>query len=286
MILCCLLIVAGCGEKSEPAKSAAHITSTDKIVVTINGSPITLGYVNFNLRSAHSMKLTPEIKRQTVERMIQSELIYQAGIRLGLDKDAKYRMAVEDMRRRMENFKRMEMNRRVYNRVIAEKVKIDPADVKQYFDIHEKQIRTELHLLHLSFTDEVRAQDALEQLKQGRSFEELVEKKYQNATQGRQMPWDLGFLKWNQILPDWQDAVYKLKKGEISGIVHGKRTGFRIFKLLDKRENSDAVLKTMHSSIANRIMDIKVLAAYDRYVKNLRDQATIVKGDGWTLLDK
>lgn len=283
IILLIPISVSGCGEKAEQTAKASPI---DKIIVTVNGSPITVGDVNFSLKSAHSLKLTPEVKRKTVDGIIVNELIYQEGLRLGLDKDTKYRAAVAKKERRLKNFQRMEIARRVYNSAIAARVTISPEDVKRYFEENKKRIRTEFHLLQLVFSDEAQAQAALTRIKNGESFEAIAEKMHQEIPKGKREPWDMGFLKWNRILTDWQDAIYSLKKGEIGGVVHGKRTGFRIFKLLERREDPKVDLDRMRSSILNRLRDKKVGDAYDQFVKELRANATIVKGEGWALLEK
>jgi peptidyl-prolyl cis-trans isomerase C len=287
MIMMLFSLAAGCKEKTETKEAARKAGPSEKTIVTVNGAPITLGDVNFRLRqSHHGAKLTPEVKKQAVDEMVTQELLYQEGLRLGLDKDPKYREMVMDMRRRMEAVQRAEMARRVFNSEIAARVTITADDAKKYYEKNAGKIRTELHLEQVRFRDEGAASKALERIKGGLSFEDLAREKYPEVKGGSRAPWDLGFVRWNQIPAEWLDDVYSLKKGQVSGIVRGEKTGIRIFKLLDSRENPEADFESMRSSITNRMRDEKIREAYDKYIEGLRGKATIEKGEGWALLKK
>jgi peptidyl-prolyl cis-trans isomerase C len=292
--LCSLLVIVmlvsfagGCKGNVEKKAAAGKTGASEETIVTVNGTPITVGEVNFRLRqSHHGVKLTPEVERQTIEDMVNQELMYQEGLRLGLDMDEKYRNAVRELEMRVESIKRGEMARMLYNAKIAAKAAISDEDVKKFYEENEGNMRTELHLLQVQFPDEAPAEKALERLKGGLSFDDLARERYGDVRKGMKEPWDLGFLRWNQIPSEWLEAVYSLKTGEVSGIIRGGRTGIRIFKLLEKRENPEAGLETMRAGIANRLRDERIKEEYDRYIKGLREKAKIVKREGWKLMEK
>ena len=89
----------------------------------------------------------------------------------------------------------------------------------------------------------------------------------------------MGFLHWNQIPVEWVDAVYALKKGEISGVLSSQRSGIYIIKLVDRRKNPDAALERVSASIMNRLVDMRGREAYSHYIEELKREARIVKPD-------
>lgn len=274
---------AGCKAKPEAQKTE----ESDRTIVTVNGKPITVGDVNFLLRKSHGGELTPEVRKQAVEDAIRLELLFQKGRALGLDRDAKYRQRVLEMQRTVDYAKKVEMARLLYNADIASKVSITDEEMKKYFEENAGRIRTELHLLQLTFADVAKAEEAAARIRQGASFDELAGERFQGQkfAKGQKAPWDLGFLGWQQIPLEWHDAVYRLKEGEIA-VVTGERTGSRLIKLVGLKENSQADFESTRAAIANRLRDRKLKEANESYIEALKGQAKIVKQEGWELVEK
>jgi len=274
---------AGCKAKPEAKKTEEK----DRVIVTVNGKPITLGDVNFLLRKSHGGELTPEVRKQAVEDAIRLELLYQKGEGLGLDRDAKFRQRIIEMQRTVDYAKRIEMARLIYNTEIASKVNITDEEMKKYFVENASRIRTELHLLQLTFSDSAQAEQAATRVLQGTPFEELARERFPGMkfAKGQRPPWDLGFMGWQQLPLEWHDVAYRLKEGEL-GIVTGDRMGSRLIKLVELRENPQADFESTRASIANRLRDKKLKEANDSYVESLKGQAKIVKQEGWELVEK
>lgn len=80
-----------------------------------------------------------------------------------------------------------------------------------------------------------KAEDLLDQLKAGASFEELAKKysdDYGSAAQGG----DLGWFGRGQMVKPFEEAAFRLKKGELSGVVKSS-FGYHIIKVEGKRLN-------------------------------------------------
>jgi hypothetical protein len=61
-------------------------------------------------------------------------------------------------------------------------------------------------------------------------------------------PWDLGYLRWEQVPGVWWSTIRELNIGETSKIIRGPNGRYWIIKLIDRRENrnisyEDAELK-------------------------------------------
>lgn len=86
-----------------------------------------------------------------------------------------------------------------------------------------------IHAAHILVKDRATAEKVLAELKAGAKFEDLA-RKYSidpsNANGG-----DLGYFQRGDLLPEFENAVIKLKPGQISGIVRTK-LGYHIIKRL------------------------------------------------------
>ncbi len=263
-----LLIVSGCG-KEETREGP------DKVIALVNDTKITEAELGFRLRGSHGREPSPQLRKLALQDLVDQELLYQQGMALNLDKDKKYQSAINRMAFSMEQFKRSEMARRVYNKEIAAKVNVSEEDAKKYYDENLDKIKAELHLAQMGFMDESKAKKVLENLAAGASFEALAKQGVGKMPSKRKNAWDLGFLKWNQIPKDWQETVYGLKPGEVSGLIGGDKKRTRIIKLIEKRKAPEFDFESVKGTIMNRSRDQKVKEAYKKYIENLKSSGKV-----------
>lgn len=262
----------GCAAKKDSAGSSKK---EGKVVAKVNGIAITEEDLTLRLPASHGGRMASGIQPKTLDDLINEELIYQQGLKIGLDKDPGYQARIARIESQLAHVKRAEMARRVYNTQVAAKVEITHPEARNYYDKHVNQITTDLHLGVLSFRDKERAEEALKKVRGGAPFESIARSVMGSQVSAGREPWDLGFLSWDQIPVDYVDAVYQLKPGEVSEVVSSKRTGYQVFKLFGIRKNIKADFPSVSAVIMNRLRDIKVLEAYEQYVANLRKEATI-----------
>ncbi len=278
-ILCCLggvlaALLYGCTGKKE---SAGKPELASKILAKVNGTPITEEDLRFRLPGAHGERKASGNQQKALDDVITEELLYQQGLKIGLDKDPGYRAQVAKLEHQLAIAKRAEMTRRVYNTQVAAKIEITNSDAKNYYDKKAHQIATELHLGVISFNNKERAEEALGKIRAGAPFESIARSVMGSQVSAGREPWDLGFLSWDQIPVDFVDAVYRLKPGEVSDLVSSKRTGYQIFKLSAARKNPKADFTSLSGLIMNRLRDEKVIEAYAQYVEKLKREAKIEK---------
>jgi len=267
-------VFGGCTAKKESAKSPE---TEGKVVARVNGTPITEEDLSFRTPGAHGQRKASGNQQRALDDVISEELLYQQGLKIGLDKEPGYRAQIAKLEHQLAIAKRAEMTRRVYNTQVAAKIEITPADAKNYYDQHANQITTELHLGVISFNNKERAEEALGKIRGGATFESIARSVMGSQVAGGREPWDLGFSSWAQIPVDFVDAVYRLKRGEVSDLVSSKRTGYQIFKLFAARKNPKADFTSMSGLIMNRLRDVKVIEAYEEYVEKLKKEAKIEK---------
>jgi parvulin-like peptidyl-prolyl isomerase len=268
-------LLCGCTGKKE---SAAKPEQESKILAKVNGTPITEEDLSFRLPPGHhGERKASGDQQKALDDVITEELLYQQGLKIGLDKDPGYRAQIAKIERQLEHVKRAEMTRRVYNTQVAAKVEITHADAKNYYEKNTDQITTELHLGVISFNNKEGAEEALQKIRGGATFESIARSVMGSQSSAGREPWDLGFLSWGQIPFDFADAVYRLKTGEVSDVVSSHRTGYQVFKLFEARKNPKADFASMSGLIMNRLRDEKIIEAYKQYVENLKREAKIEK---------
>ncbi len=271
-----LVSSAGCKEQSKNV-SQSNEEQQPKVLAKVNGVPITEMDLAFKMSKAHGTSSSQQPERG-LDDVIKEELLYQQGVKLGLDKDPGYKAQIEKFERQLANMKRIEMNRRVFNTQIAAKVNITNDDVKNYYTKNESRITTDVHLGMLTFSSKEAAEAALKKIRGGATFESVAAETVgaaKAAIPGNLKPWDMGYTTWDQIPIDFVDAAYKLKPGEVSDVVSMKQTGFYLFKLFEARKNPKADLTSMAGIIMNRLREQKVTEEYVKFEEQLKRDAKI-----------
>jgi parvulin-like peptidyl-prolyl isomerase len=161
-------------------------------------------------------------------------------------------------------------------REIAKRAVISEAEAKKYFAENAARIRTELRVWQILRRKESLIDQALNDLEQGTSFEEVAGRQFPKLPKTAGAPWDLGYLRWKQVPKAWRNVVYDLKKGEVSGVIRGPNNRFWIIKLIDKRENPDITFESIKPTIMEVLKNAKIEELREKTDRDLRAKASIV----------
>lgn len=127
---------------------------------------------------------------------------------------------------------------------------------KQNVDQYRVQFRVHVEHILLKTTgktdaevEEIRkkAEDVLAKAKKGANFEDLA-KQYSEDAGNKAKGGDLGWVQEGQTVPEFQQAAFALKKGEISGLVKSM-FGFHIIKMIDREEARTRTFEEVRPSI-------------------------------------
>lgn len=250
-----------------------------KVLAMVNGTAITQEDLELSaLPKGHG---SPGISKD-LSYLIDEELMYQQGRRIGLDKDPtykKFRARLEqaghgmtsgapERVRYVSSQMRSEMARRVFDTQIASKVEVRAPEAREYFQRHRDIINTELHLGLIKFQEKDKAEQALSKLRQGTPFEKAG---------GSVAAKDLGFVPWTELPIDFVDQLYKLKPGETTAIMGSQEAGFQIIKLYASRKSPRELrFPDVSTNIMNGLQDLKIIEEHQRYLAQLKQQAKIV----------
>lgn len=109
-------------------------------------------------------------------------------------------------------------------------IKVKESEIKKRYEETQPQIKAR----HILVADEKTAKDVKAKLAKGEKFEDLA-KEVSTDTGSKEAGGDLGWFGTGAMLPEFEEAAYKLKKGEISEPVKTEY-GYHIIQLQDKKE--------------------------------------------------
>lgn len=160
---------------------------------------------------------------------------------------------------------------------LMSQVAIDDAEIKKYYEEHQSQFGTpELRkAAHIQFKIDAKATDAekqaakasaekvLQLVKQNPGQFAQLAKEYSQDTGSAAMGGDLGMFGRGLMPESFDDAVFKLLVGEVSGLVKTE-AGFHIIKLLAVKGGKTQSLSEVRGAIAQNLKSQK---ANDKYAE-------------------
>lgn len=87
---------------------------------------------------------------------------------------------------------------------------------------------SQIRASHILVVNETHCKELIEKLKNGASFEELA-RQFSKCPSGKKSGGDLGFFGKGKMIPQFENAAFKLKVGEIAGPVK-TQFGYHIIK--------------------------------------------------------
>ncbi|MBI5485728.1 MAG: peptidyl-prolyl cis-trans isomerase [Deltaproteobacteria bacterium] len=207
--------------------------------------------------------------------LVRDELARQTALALGLDADPDYRRELAEMQARLEGFQRERLAGMYFRAEIARRAVVNEAEARRYFEANRERIRTELLVWQILVRDEDGAERAAAELAAGEPFEEVAREQLPDVPAMERSPWDLGYLRWNQIPEPWRPVVYDLAAGGTSGVIRGPNRRFWIVKLVARRENPGLTFDAVREPLLALLRDERRLEARPAIERRLLESASV-----------
>ena len=201
----------------------------DPVVAVVNGKEIhrsALLEAQASIPQARGLPLD-KIYDQLLEQVIASELVLTEAKKAKLENDPKVKEAFVEAQN--------SILRRAF---LAKRVDADVTDpqVKAKYDelLKTAQPEEQVHARHILVDSEDAAKAVLADLKSGVSFEDEAKAKSKDPS-GKTNGGDLGYITKGETVPEFSDAAFKLKPGEITTAPVKSQFGWHIIKVEDRR---------------------------------------------------
>ncbi len=209
--------------------SLAPTTFAADAVATVNGKQIKQSIYDYIAKDATSrgQKVDEEVKNAIVNKLVDSEIVYQEAQKLGLDKQPDF-IAREELARR-------ELLTSTYLQDYVKKHPISDADTKAAYEQYKKSYgEKEYSALHILVKTEAEAKDIIAQLGKGGDFAKIAKEKSLDPG-SKEKGGDLGWFSPATMVKPFSDVVANMQKGATSNSPVQTQFGWHVIKLVDTR---------------------------------------------------
>ena len=219
------------GSPAKPAQATPAPGLKDPVVAYVNGRPIKLSELEVAQQALPPQYRNVPLKSvfpALLDRIIDSKLVVAEGRKhkVGEDPAFKKRMAfVEEQV--IQDF--------WLQREIAKKV--TPEQMQQRYEERLKSMppEEEVHARHILVATEDEAKAVIAEIKKGTPFDKLAKEKSTDKASGADGG-DLGWFKKSDMVKEFADAAFALKKGELSETPVKTQFGYHVILLEDRRK--------------------------------------------------
>ncbi|MGC2856754.1 peptidylprolyl isomerase [Novispirillum sp. DQ9] len=226
------VVAAGLGFAMLPSVSAVA-ADADPVVAVVNGEKIKRS--ELEAMKARVGQQIPQLGMMPLEavfeglldRAIDQRLLVAAGKKSGLEKDP-------DLIEQLEQI-RQELIQRAYLQKEVEK-RLTDARLKQAYDqmVKDMPAEDEIKARHILLDSEEAAKDVIAQVQKGGDFAKIAEEKSTGPSGPR--GGDLGWFTKGTMVPEFSDAAFGLKAGEITTTPVKTQFGWHVIKVEDRRK--------------------------------------------------
>ena len=263
----------------------ASFSQEETLVAKIGEKNITLSDFNkiLNFFDPEKLKVienNPQIKEQVLQQMVQALVISQLAKQGGFD-------ARPEIKEQMELQKNGFLANEYIKREVVQKVTVSENEVKAYYDNHKDEYQTPemvraRHILFLvdaaSTVDAkksvyAKAEETLKKIKGGEDFAKLASE-LSGDPSSKPKGGDIGFVTKGKTVKPFEDALFSLKTGEISGVIE-TQFGYHIIKAEEKKDAAVEPFETVKEKVRQKIMQERAKSAVTAFVDKAMKDAKV-----------
>ena len=227
------VLFSGCGGTKSSFVAEIGKDPAKKEIVTLDEFNEVYAKNNGGKESAQAA--STDDKAKFLDLYVNFKLKVKEAYERGYDKDPEIQAELQDYRRNLSVSYLMNKE-------------INEPQIKKMYDRRLEEIRASHILIRVPATVSpedtdkafATASKILDSLKMGKSFEELAVRNSQDPSAATNKG-DLYYFSSNQMVPEFEDAVYSLKAGEVAPAPVRSQFGYHIIKVTDRKSNPGSV---------------------------------------------
>jgi peptidyl-prolyl cis-trans isomerase C len=260
-LLFIVVLSVGCGREEAERSPAVNGSK----IVRVGDAVLTVETLENLLPEADRIPFTMNEKRLYVRRWIETEIFYQEALRRGFNGDPR-------VRARLRSLEQEFLADHLTFIELRERTTVTEEEIEGYFDAHEKEYLYEYRVRHILVGTMEEAEKVVELLERN-SFP-WVANRYSTDPVARRGG-DLGYLTKGNMIPEFEQVIFDMVPGEVSGIVRSD-FGYHIIMLVGSRES---LVEVNYADVREQIMNMLLIEkrekAFDDLTAALRRGADI-----------
>jgi len=162
----------------------------------------------------------------------------------------------------------------VFSDAVTAKAKVSDEDAKKHYEKNATRFKQPegVKLRLISTKDEKKARDILAMLKSGDDFGEIAYNMSEDSY--RVKKGDIGYMHKGRMVPEIEEAAFKLKIGETSDVINAENTWF-IIKLEDKKPEHQMSFEEVRDKLKKDLEKERTKELNDKWIADLRAKAKI-----------
>ncbi|MEW5965872.1 MAG: peptidyl-prolyl cis-trans isomerase [Pseudomonadota bacterium] len=247
-----LLALAPLAQAQTPDAAATPAAATAKPLAVVNGREIPALYGELVKRemAQQGQPDNGQLDARVKESLINLELLSRAALDKGLDRDPRI-AATLDIRRKDQLAK-------AYLEDYVKAHPVTDAEIQATYDKAKGEaVGPEYRARHILVATEAEARKILADLGKKQKFEDLAKKHSKDPGSGK----NGGQLEWadrNVFVPEFSEALARLKKGETTRTPVKTQFGYHVIRLDDVRQPQIPPLDTVRGEIVRQIQQQRV----------------------------
>lgn len=265
-LICSIIVVLtsfilfSCTKQGEKKSGSVQVARVGSVAITQDDVDREMKALPEQIRQMFS---GPEGTGRFVDELVKKEILYQEAKKKGTENNPEYKKKVED-------FKKITLIGALLEKEIEEKAKVSEKAVKDYYDAHKNEFvaNNSVRASHILVKSEEDAKKILEQIKKGGNFAKIAKEKSLDPGSAKNGG-DLGSFSRGQMVPEFENAAFNLKVGEVSSPVK-TQFGYHIIKVTEKKAGQVVEFEKIKGLLTQRLTAQKQKEVFDSYIDGLR----------------
>jgi len=259
-------LAVGAAALAQPApQQAALPNGEDPVVARVNGAELHRSDVVAMQRSLPAQVQQMPLERiypVLLDQLVNGKLLADAGRADKLDQDA-------DVKKQVARYEDRVIQQAYISKAVEKAASDDKLHAKYQEYVKTHGGREEVKASHILLESEADAKAVIAQLQKGADFAALAKEKSKDPA--GQNGGDLGYFGREEMVPEFSEAAFNMKKGEVSKEPVHTQFGWQVIKVEDKRTSEPPTFEEAKPELSNEV----AREVINDKVKELREGAKV-----------
>lgn len=250
---------------AQAAKTKAKAAQTDLVIATVDGNNITLSEIE-NVRASNpQLSALPleSVYEPLLDNIIDLNVVAAAAKAEKIQNTPEFKKMAKDFEKQL--LARYYLEQQAKKNQTKEKLEVLYEQFKK-----DNPPQEEMSAAHILLKTEKEAQDVIQQLQKGADFAELANKVSENkGLEGG----DLGYFSRELMVPEFSEAAFAMKEGEISKKPVKTKFGYHVIKAGPRRLSETPKFE----DVEQELTQMQAAQSVEETMQKLRKKAKIVK---------